>query len=112
MGKFSKAMGILELNFSGEDLKIVPTLEELQAFKRIVFTHAKNQVLLMEKFEDWMFRLLKRDNPEEKDEDMKAYVALHVIPLFQEVQIAFKFTTREELEKAKQDVAKKLTEDS
>ena len=72
-----------------------------------------------DKFEDFMVELLMREHtynsPEEEKElreDLSVFVEFNVEKLFEETMVAFRWTTKDELDKAKKDVSKETKKET
>lgn len=59
---------------------------------------------LFKRFEDFMFELIKRDHSGVEDDTLKRYIEMNIMVLFESAQITFRYTTQEDLDKAKREV--------
>ena len=65
--------------------------------------NTKDKDVLMDKFEEFMFELIKRDNPDDPDERIKEYIEYNVQDLFEETMVRFRWTTKESLDQSKKE---------
>lgn len=68
----------------------------------------KDKAFLFKRFEEFLYNLIKRDYPDVVDDSIKGYIEMNIMKLFDSAQVTFRFTTEEELKKAKQDMLKDL----
>ena len=110
MGKYGEALGIWHLEVGGADLDLKPVKGDNRKFRRILMneTYKKDKAGMMEAFEDFMIEIIKRDNPNDDPNDIAQYVEFNSQSLFEEVMVKFRWTTREELNKSKQETLKDL----
>lgn len=68
--------------------------------------------VMFDKFVQWFNDMTVRDNPDNDKPEILQYVETYAMPLFEFAMVEFKFTTKEEMEKSKQeslgDVKKKM----
>lgn len=104
MSKFAEAIGVWELNIGGQELSLKPEMNDVRKFRKILLNekHRKDKDLLFDKFATFMKDMIKKHYPEEKPEDIDMFVEININPLFEEAMVAFRWTTREEMEKQKQ----------
>ena len=77
-------------------------------------TVRKDKPILMEKFDGWLFNLIKRDYPDDPEDRIKEFIELNSQALFTETLIKFRWASRADLDEAKEKVnveLKKLTGD-
>ena len=103
MGRFSNAIGVWDLKVQGVDFVLKPTMSDVKLFRNILTENMKHQSKLFDKVNDFMFQLIKKEYPEETDQEVKEFIEINTNVLFEEALVAFKWTTREQLEKNKQD---------
>lgn len=105
MGKFSNALGIWDLKIGDTSFELRPGLNEVRKFRNLLMTEgtAKKKTALFDAFSVFMTELIRKEYPDESDEDIKVFVEVHVNTLFEEAMIAFKWTTPEQLEKSKNE---------
>lgn len=68
--------------------------------------NSKDRALLFKRFESFMFELIKRDYSHIEDNNVKGYIEMNAMKLFESAQITFRFTTQAELDKSKKEVLK------
>ena len=109
--KLGRALGVLHIGINGADFDIKPTCGDNRQFRRILMDQnaKKDKSLLFDKFEDFVTKLIIRDNTDIPEEDAKMFVEFNVNALFDEFMVGFGWTTRAELEKSKQQALGKLT---
>lgn len=105
---FGKGLGLWNIKVDGSNFDLKPTLGDVRAFRNILFNNTKNQVNLFNEFEKFMVRMISTEYQDQDKEKIEEFVALNTMTLFTEAQIAFKFTTREELEKSKSEIEGKI----
>lgn len=120
MSKFANALGVLELKGKkgmGDSKGIVefevrPKGSDLRAFRTIMMKkeHRKERDKMIDSFEEFVSAMIIRDVPVEDGQDKDAYkqevrdfVSLNWQDFLNEFLIAFKFATREDIEKAKKE---------
>jgi len=103
--KYEKAIGIMSIDVGGVIHNLHPKMGDNRKFRRILMNeqYKKDKIGMMEKFEEFMYDLIKRDYQEEKDDDIKMFIEYNCEKLFEKLLIAFNYTTEEELEKAKKE---------
>lgn len=103
--KFSKALGIWDLEMGGEKLELVPVMKDIRDFRNIMIDdqNRKDKQKMFDKFADYMVALIRKAYPEESEEHVKTWVELHLNPLLEETMVAFKWTSKEEMDKAKKE---------
>lgn len=108
--KFGESIGIMHITTGGADLDLHPKMQDNRAFRRIMLDkeNKENKAQMFEKFEDFMIELIKRDYPQDNTERIAEYVNLNCMALFEEVLVAFRWTTREELEKSKKESTQEI----
>ena len=113
MGKFANSLGVWDLDLGGVSFELKPTFKEVRKFRKIMVDE-KNKTdknFLFDSFADYMFELIKQFNPTEPDDDIKEYVEVNINPLFEETMIKYRWSTKEDMDKAKAETvagAKKL----
>lgn len=106
--KFGEAIGIWHITLGGSDLELKPAMGDNRKFRKILMENQKNKVGLMDKFEDFMVELIKRDYPEDDENQIKMFVEFNSQGLFEEVMIKFRWTTKDDLEQSKKEALKDL----
>ena len=110
MSKYGQALGIWELRVGGGDIDLRPKMGDNRKFRRILMDdrYKKDQALRFEAFEEFMFNMIKRDNPDDNDEEIKCYVEENCLQLFEEAMVKFKFTTQSELDRNRKEALGEL----
>lgn len=117
MGKFSNALGIWDVEIDGVKFELKPNLADVRKFRTILVDNGSNKhkSVLFDKFASFMIELIKKDESEEPEEEIKSFVEVHLNTLFEDAMVAFKWTSKEELEKSKKesmaDLKKKISND-
>lgn len=108
--RFGQAMGIWHVSVGGADLDLKPKLGDNRKFRNILLDEEikKNKPKLFDAFEQLMYELIKRDYPEEEDNKIKEYIEYNVNELFEETLVRFRWTTKEDLDKAKSEADKEI----
>jgi len=118
MGKYGEALGIWNLTVGGADLHLKPKKGDNLRLLKILMSedNKKDKSLLLERFAKWLTDLIKRDEPPADENELlelEEYVEFNLNELFEETMVKFRWTTREQLEKFKQeapDFLKKMQE--
>ena len=106
MSKFSKSLGVWELpEIDGIKVELKPRMKDIRLFRSILVSddNRKNKDLLFNKFSDMMVSMIKEAEPVETEEEIRHFVELNVNRLFEDAMIAFRWTTKEEMEKSKRE---------
>ena len=115
--RFAKAIGVWEIDLCKPKLELKPTMRDVKEFRNILINEKtrKNRALLFDNFGDFIFNLINAQYPTEcqlKDEngdnEVRTWVELYLSPLLEEAMVAFKWATKEELEKTKKESVKEL----
>lgn len=111
--RYGEALGLWRLPLEKEDdepIELTLKMGDGKQLRDILMndTIRKDKNLLFRKFEEFMFRIIKRDYPTVDDNSIKAYIEINSMILFEEAQITFRYTTRGEFAKAKEDFVKDL----
>lgn len=104
MGKFASAIGVMELKAGKLTFELKPRMGDNKKMRAIMIAHKNDTVTLMDRFDDFMFELIKREYPEEPDNDIKTMIDMHSISFFEQVLMAFGWANEEDIKKAKKDV--------
>ena len=105
---FEKALGILESKNIGFDFEIEPTFKDVRNFRKLMLKNTKDKEALFDNFHAYMTELITRFYPSENKDLIEENIELYINKLFEEVMIAYKWTTKEELDKSKQENVKEL----
>ena len=114
MGKFGQSIGILELEVGEVNFSIKPRMGDNYNLQKIMMDnkYKNDNATRMKVFGDWIVDILRRDNPDEPENEIREFVEFNILKLFEEIIIGFKWTTREEFEKSKESDIKKLIGES
>ena len=113
MGRYGESLGLWELRVGGFDKDLKPIKGDNLKLMRLMteFQKRNDQAWLMEQVGTFIKEMIIRDHPplnqQEKDE-LDMYVEYNIIQLLQELLVAFRWSTREQLEKAGEDSLKKM----
>ena len=112
--KLGKALGIVHLDVGGADLDLKLQVGDGRNLRRIVLndSYRKDKALMFEKFEEFMARVILRDYPHLKEDEVKGFVEFNCAPLHEKMLVATGVVSEEDYEKAKKDTQaeiKKLT---
>jgi len=102
MSKFANAIGIWDLKINGIDIELKPKTKHIKQLRDIIFNNIKDKSKLFSSFEDLMVDLIASHYPDEPRSDIIDVVALNIMSLFEEAMVQFKFSTKEDMLKAKQ----------
>lgn len=110
MGKFANAIGIFDLKVGEVQLNMKPTMKDVKKFRSILSNekNRKDREGMFDKFSDFMFELIEREDPDEDKNELREFVEVNLNVLLEETMITFKWTTKEKLEETKEDELKKL----
>ena len=103
MSKFANAIGVWDLKLGTVELDLKPKMGDVKLFRNILVNDKvrKDKQLLFDKFADFMYNLILKDYPEEDKEEMKEWIEVNLNKLFEEAMIAFRWSSREDMEKSK-----------
>jgi len=115
MSRFSNALGVWDIEWCEPKLELKPRLSDVKLFRNIMLQNGKNKALLFDKFGDFMWQLINVQYPEDcqvKNEhgenEVKVWVELNINKLFEESMIAFRWTTKDDLDKSKAQAGEEL----
>lgn len=117
IGKYKEALGLLELNIGGVKETLSPEMGDNEKLANIItaYQEHKKQSRLLKEMCIFVYDLIVRENGGLTDEDKKELslaIELNQLDIMQDVMVAFKWTTKEDLGKAKSqtgDLIKNLT---
>lgn len=105
--KYAEALGVLEMNVGGVDIELEPVKGDNRRLLKMQQEADENIGKLLDAFIPFGVELLNRETQYAKDskdyEKIELFVDRHCTTLLEELMIAFKHVTREELEKAKEE---------
>lgn len=108
MAKFEKALGVWESNRPGFEFELKPTMKDVRAFRKLMMQNTKNKDKLYDEFAAYMTDLIVRHYENVDRNIIEENVELYINNLFEDAMITYKWTTKEELEKSKQESTKEL----
>ena len=113
LDRYGEALGFwtLPIEQKGDDpLKLKLQIGDGTKLRDIVMDdrNKKDKPFLFNQFSAFMLDIIKRDYPQSEEKRIKGYIEMNQILLFDEAQIAFRYTTREDMEKTKRDTIKDL----
>ena len=110
MGKFANAIGIWDLKIGLVELDLKPVMKDVKSFRNILVNdqNRKEKHLLYDKFGDFMFNMINAQYPSEDAVELREWIEINLNVLFEEAMIAFKWTNRADLDKAKVDSVSEL----
>ena len=113
MSKFGEGLGIWEFKIGEVEYKLKPVMEDVLELRKSMAQaiNRKTGVINLEVLDNAVFSIFERLvlkaepnlTPEEKKE-LKEYIAINLGNITDEMVIALKQTTKEAVEKAKQDM--------
>lgn len=107
--KFSKYGGKVSFVVNGETIEInrIKT-EKIQQ----LMNYAQDDKTVLINMVDFFVKLIMKNYPEEKEEEVLAFVQQNTMKIMEEFQIAYGLASREDLDKAKEEAKKKTQEDT
>jgi 16S rRNA C967 or C1407 C5-methylase (RsmB/RsmF family) len=110
MGKdrYGEALGLWHIKVDGADFDIKLQMGDGRELRNLLVENTKDKIKLFDLFTEFMVKLIKRQYPEDDTNRIKEYVEFNCMKIFEEAQVTFRFTTREELEKAKSESLKEI----
>jgi len=117
MGKFSNSIGVLELNVGDVKVDVKPQMGDNRKIAAIVtgYQKHKDQARMLKEMADFAYELILREDSsliDEDKEELQLALELNQMQVMEDLLIAFKWTSKEDMEKAKAqsgDLAKNLT---
>jgi len=106
LGRFKKYLGKTEIEVDGEKFSLGITTKEriaIMATNDIKDTEGK-----LNKLYEILRKIFVREFPEEPKEEVEEFVGRNLEKIFMELCIAFKWTTREEIERLRETTEKKI----
>ena len=119
MSKFGEGLGIWEFKIGETEYKLKPVMEDVLELRKSMAQaiNRKTGVINLEVLDNAVFSIFERLvlkaepnlTPEEKKE-LKEYIAINLGNITDEMVIALKQTTKEAVEKAKEDMLEEADE--
>lgn len=107
MGKYAQAIGYWTVTLNDVEFKLKPKMGDNEKLAKVMNAYQKNKDLssLLKAINGLFFEMVIRQDvhSDEEAEELKTLIELHQMPLLEEMLIAFKFTKREDLEKARRE---------
>ena len=111
MSKYGESIGIWDLKVGGADLELKPQKGDNHKLMKIVTENEKNQTKFFEEMTKFIKGLIARDHPpdgEREENELDLYVEFNIVKLIEELMIKFRWTTRAQLEKQKDQEGNKI----
>lgn len=107
---FGESIGLWNIKVNGSNFDLKPEAKDLKTLRNIMFDkkNRNDMTQLLDKFEQFMFDLIKREYKEQEDERIKEFITLNSMELFKIAQIQFKFAREEDFDKATQKAEEDL----
>jgi len=102
MGKYGEAIGIWELKIGGADLKLRPKKGDNLELMNLLRKNKNNEEKFSEGLYTYLYGLISREVPpvdDKEKEELSEFVEFNLMKLFEEMMIAFRWTTKAEIEK-------------
>ena len=117
MGKYAQSIGVLELQIGQVKEDVKPRMGDNRKVAAIVsgYQKHKDQARMLKEIGDFVFELITRENSgllDEDKEELQLAIEMNQMQIMEDVMVAFKWTTKEDMQKAKEqsgDVVKNLT---
>lgn len=106
MGKFGKMIGKLSFNIDNEEITLIPQMGDNDKLMKIQSFKDDEQRLV--KIKEFCQEIMIRSYPEEPADEIKLFVEMNLNDFIKEILIAFKWTTRDKIEKVEEEQTKKL----
>lgn len=106
MSKYGESIGIFHLTVANADLKLKPRKGDNYRLMDIVNNNQKDQKRFFGEMGKFIRDLIKRDEPPQnpnEEEELDMYVEFNIAELVKETMIAFRWATREKLEKIEKE---------
>lgn len=97
MGKFKQFLGKTEIEIAGEKLELKVDVEDIQKLMDMKKQKEKQFIYV----KDILMGIMKQSYPQEPEEEVEAFIKQNAFEMTEELSIALKWTTREQLEKDK-----------
>ena len=107
ISKYGESIGRFELRVAGFDKEITPKKGDARRLLKIMLeAKDKGTAYLFDNFETFVKDMIRRDYPpinETERDELDMFVEYNLIQLLIEIQIAFRFVTREDIERQKKE---------
>ena len=113
MSRYANSIGILELDIDGVKSDLKPTTDDVKEFREILFNkkYKNDTSALFSAIEEFVIKLIKRFYPcadTQEEDELKMHVALNTKAYFEELMVAFKFTTKEQIKEQEKEALSNL----
>lgn len=111
MSKYAKALGIMEIDVGEVKIEMKPTFKHKRKFRKLILDPAlnKDKNALFDQFSNLFTEWVAEFDPDNYNEnDVREYVETYIMDLFNEVLIAFKYSTREKIAEAERTALNSL----
>lgn len=113
MSRYGEAIGFWELRIGGFNKDLKPQKGDNLKLMRLMSESKKrnDEAWMMEQLGSFVKDLIKRDHPplnQAEIDELDMYVEFNILQLMQELLIAFRWSTKEQMEKLGSDDLKKL----
>jgi len=101
MSKYANAIGIMDFEVGGLKLEFKPTFKHKRKFRAMIMDDklSKDKVALFDQFSNYVLDMIKEFDPRgfesEGEEIIRDFIETHIMDLFKEFMIAYKYTTKE-----------------
>ena len=103
MGRFNQFLGKTELTVAGEALELDFKLHHQEKIMNL-----RQKENMMTGISGIIKEVIKTSYPQEPIQELEAFVDKNIMEFITELAIAFKWTTRKDVERAKEQIQKKL----
>jgi len=104
MSKYGEALGVWEITVGGAiGLEVIPKKGDNRKLIKIMTDekYKKDTQARMIAMEGYLVELIKRDNPNDDDDQIETYVEFNLINLIMDLMVKFRYMTQKDLEKMK-----------
>jgi len=105
MGRFARFLGDTEIEIDGEKLKLKATVKDMQ--KIMDLGESKEKLI---ELGNTIIDIMKRSYPDEPIEEIEAFVSKNLLKFIPELAIAWKWTTRENINDAIEEAKKSISQ--
>ena len=103
ISRFANALGVWDIDMSGVKIELKPKMKDVRLFRNILLNdrNRKEKSILFDKFADFMFGMVREHYPEDPETETREWIEVNLNKLFEEAMIAFRWSSREDMEKSK-----------
>jgi hypothetical protein len=106
MGKFGRMIGKLSFKIEDESIDLIPKMGDNDNLMKV--QSEKSDEVRLVKIKEFCQGLMVRNYPEEPIDEINLYVEMNLNAFIKEILIAFKWTTRDKIDKVEEEQTKKL----